>query len=100
MPFLDKEICRRISENGRDLKVSARFETELPGLYTVGMTAMDSFGPLLRFMVGSKFVAPRLAAHLRRRIWLERTNEYVARTADAIFASFKAQAMKMRTLGL
>ncbi|HJW41522.1 MAG TPA: hypothetical protein VJ476_09880 [Rhizomicrobium sp.] len=32
------------------------------------MAAASSFGPLLRFMFGAAFAAPRLGAHLRRRI--------------------------------
>lgn len=99
MPFLDNDIRCRISGNGRYVAVSAMFETELPGLYTVGMTAMDNFGPLLRFMVGSKFVATRLAAHLRRRIWLDRAKESLSRVAHAIRDGFKAQAIKMRASG-
>jgi hypothetical protein len=48
--------------------VSDNFETSVPGLYTIGLSAMEMFGPLLRFMVGAEFVAPRLAAHLSRRM--------------------------------
>jgi hypothetical protein len=44
------------------------FETSVDGLYTIGLAAMDMFGPLLRFMVGAEFVAPRLAAHLERKV--------------------------------
>jgi FAD-dependent urate hydroxylase len=92
MPFLDADIRSRISDNGRDVAVSAMFETDLTGLYTVGMTAMDSFGPLLRFMVGSRFAAPRLALHLRRRIWIEGAAGTLFGFVDAIIASFKTRA--------
>jgi hypothetical protein len=44
------------------------FETSVDGLYTIGLAAMDMFGPLLRFMVGAEFAAPRLAAHLERKV--------------------------------
>ena len=47
--------------------MSDNFETTVPGLYTIGLTTMQMFGPLLRFMVGAEFAAPRLAAHLERK---------------------------------
>jgi hypothetical protein len=48
--------------------VSDNFETSIPGLYAVGLSAMEMFGPLMRFMVGAEFAAPRVAAHLDRKI--------------------------------
>jgi hypothetical protein len=48
--------------------VSDNFETAVPGLYATGLTAMETFGPLMRFMVGSEFAAPRLASHLDRKV--------------------------------
>ena len=53
---------------GGEPVVTDTFETEVPGLYTVGMSAMHAFGPLLSFMVGAEFVAPRVAAHLARKV--------------------------------
>ena len=44
------------------------FETSVRGLYFMGPAAANSFGPLMRFMVGSEFAAPRLAGHLHRRL--------------------------------
>ena len=44
------------------------FETAAKGLYAVGLTAMYNFGPLMRFMVGAEFAAPRVAAALDRRL--------------------------------
>jgi len=40
----------------------------VPGLYFTGPAAANSFGPLMRFMVGAEFAAPRLAAHLARKL--------------------------------
>jgi hypothetical protein len=34
----------------------------------VGLSAMHNFGPLMRFMVGAEFAAPRVAASLHRRL--------------------------------
>lgn len=46
--------------------LSSNFESSLPGLYFVGSSAANTFGPLLRFAVGAKFTARRLARHLAR----------------------------------
>ena len=48
--------------------LSDQFETSQRGLYAIGPLAANSFGPLMRFMVGAEFAAPRVAAHLKRRL--------------------------------
>jgi cation diffusion facilitator CzcD-associated flavoprotein CzcO len=47
--------------------LSSWFEASVPGLYFIGVTAADSFGPLLRFAYGATFTARRLSAHLAAR---------------------------------
>ncbi len=47
--------------------LSGNFESSVPGLYFVGPAAVNSFGPLMRFMVGAKYVAPRIAQVLAKR---------------------------------
>jgi thioredoxin reductase len=52
--------------------LSSNFESSLPGLYFVGTSAANTFGPLLRFAVGAQFTARRLSKHLaksRSRVW-------------------------------
>jgi thioredoxin reductase len=44
--------------------LSPHFESSVPGLYFVGPAAASSFGPLLRFAAGAKFVSRRLSSHL------------------------------------
>jgi cation diffusion facilitator CzcD-associated flavoprotein CzcO len=68
VPFLDAGLRDAISPDGTSPAVSDNFETAVPGLYSIGLAAMDTFGPLLRFMVGAEFVAPRLGAHLDRKV--------------------------------
>jgi hypothetical protein len=34
----------------------------------VGPAAANSFGPLMRFMVGAQYASPLLARHLKRRL--------------------------------
>jgi thioredoxin reductase len=67
LPFLAPELRARISIGGTKPNVTDNFETDVPGLYATGMAAMESFGPLLRFMVGAEFAAPRLASHLEKK---------------------------------
>ena len=68
LPFLETSLRDRIDQVEGTPVLSDQFESSVPGLYFVGLAAANSFGPLLRFMVGAEFAAPRLAAHLRRRM--------------------------------
>jgi len=68
LPFLDAELRGAVEQVDGTPVLSDTFETSVPDLYFVGLAAANSFGPLLRFMFGAEFAAPRLAAHLRRRI--------------------------------
>jgi len=68
LPFLDVELRGAIDQVDGTPVLSDNFEASVGDLYVVGLAAANSFGPLLRFMFGAEFAAPRLAAHLRRRI--------------------------------
>jgi hypothetical protein len=46
--------------------LSPHFETAVPGLFMVGVTAANSFGPLLRFAYGAGFASRRLSDFLSR----------------------------------
>lgn len=41
-------------------RLSSTFESSVPGLYFVGLTAANSFGPLMRFAFGAEFAARSL----------------------------------------
>lgn len=68
LPFLDDALRGEISHVQHTPVLSDSFETTVPGLYAVGPLAANAFGPLLRFMVGSEFAAPRVANLLLRRL--------------------------------
>ncbi len=68
LPFLAPNLRTRIAAVENTPALSSNFETSERGLFVVGPAAANSFGPLMRFMVGAQFVAPRLAAHLERRV--------------------------------
>lgn len=67
IPFLAKDLARRIAPAQPSAPLSDKFETRVPGLFVIGPAAIDSFGPLMRFMYGAEFAAPHVAAHLCRR---------------------------------
>lgn len=67
LPFLSPLLRLTIAQVENTPILSDNFETSIDGLYVVGPAAANAFGPLMRFMVGSEFAAPRVAAHLKRR---------------------------------
>ena len=64
LEFLDESIYKQIATEDDSPKLSAYFESTVPGLYFVGTAAAFSFGPLLRFAFGARFVARRLSRRL------------------------------------
>jgi thioredoxin reductase len=78
--FLDPEIRGSLRRAGAMPELSRYFESSLPGMYFVGAAAAGSFGPLMRFVVGTEFAAPRLATHLKRRArdWSRQTTRSLA----------------------
>ena len=66
LPFLDSDLLGQIRMVEHTPVLSSNFESSLTGLYFIGTSAANSFGPLLRFAVGARFTARRLAGHLDR----------------------------------
>ena len=66
LTFLDSNIRAQITSVDRTPVLSSNFESSVSGLYFVGVSAANSFGPLLRFAFGAKFAARRLARHFAR----------------------------------
>ena len=67
VPFMPAGILARIETTGAAPLVSGDFETSVKGFYVIGPAVANSFGPLMRFMTGSEFVAPHLAKHLAHK---------------------------------
>jgi thioredoxin reductase len=65
--FLGDGLRDSIRTHARMPVVSRSFESSVDGLYFVGPPAVNSFGPLMRFMVGAEYVAPLVARRLVRR---------------------------------
>lgn len=68
LPFLDAALRDSVEQVEGTPVLNDNFESSAPDLYFLGLAAANSFGPLLRFMVGSEWAAPRLSAHLHRRV--------------------------------
>ena len=66
--FVAEALRLAMAPDGGMPALSPRFETRVKGLYTLGAMATGNFGPVLRFIVGSSYAAPRLAATLRQRV--------------------------------
>ena len=65
--FVEGDLRRDLKSVDGAPVVSRYFESSSPGLYFVGIAAASSFGPLMRFMYGAEFAAPRVARRLLAR---------------------------------
>jgi thioredoxin reductase len=76
LAFLDSSIQSAIRSIERTPVLSSNFESSIPGLYFVGASAANTFGPLLRFAFGARFTARRISRHLARKTaWQRVLNE-------------------------
>ena len=64
LDFLTGDISARIRSLEHEPLLSSNFESSIPGLFFVGPTSMNSFGPVVRFVYGANYTAFRLAEHL------------------------------------
>jgi thioredoxin reductase len=62
LDYLDEGLLNALQLMQQTPRLSAHFESSVPGLYFVGTTAAYEFGPLLRFVCGADFAARRVAA--------------------------------------
>jgi thioredoxin reductase len=66
LTFMDPDLQTRVKSADHTPVLSSNFESSVPGLYFVGVTAANTFGPLLRFAFGAGFTARRLSRHLAK----------------------------------
>jgi thioredoxin reductase len=67
LDFLSDGLRSEIRTHAGMPVLSGRFESSVPGLYFVGPPAVNTFGPLMRFMVGAEYAAPVVARRLARK---------------------------------
>jgi thioredoxin reductase len=68
LPFLCGGLRNKVKSLAKSPVLSASFESSVPGLYFVGTTSANSFGPPMRFAVGAKFTAQRLVPRLAKAL--------------------------------
>jgi thioredoxin reductase len=66
LAFLDPDILAGIQTVEQSPVLSTNFQSSVPGLYFVGASAANSFGPVLRFAYGAGFTARHLTRHLAK----------------------------------
>jgi thioredoxin reductase len=68
LKFIDQSLQADIRTAAQTPLLDRHFESSVPGLYFIGITAANNFGPMLRFAYGAKFAAKRLTARLVERL--------------------------------
>ena len=66
--FLSEEIRAKLKAVDCTPVLSSKFESSVPGLFFVGVSAANSFGPLMRFAFGAEFAARRLTRTLLKSL--------------------------------
>jgi cation diffusion facilitator CzcD-associated flavoprotein CzcO len=64
LTFLDASLRARVRTIGVAPRVDGAFESSVPGLHFVGPAVAATFGPLMRFVCGTRFASPTLTRHL------------------------------------
>jgi thioredoxin reductase len=66
LTYMDSDLQSGIRSVEHTPVLSSNFESSVPGLYFVGASAANTFGPLLRFAFGAGFTSRRLSRHLAK----------------------------------
>jgi FAD-dependent urate hydroxylase len=68
-PFLDRGLLAELDLVDGSPALARGLESSIPGLHFLGATAAESFGPTMRFVVGTAYTAPAFTQHVigRRR---------------------------------
>ncbi|MEV6206734.1 NAD(P)-binding domain-containing protein [Kitasatospora sp. NPDC051914] len=65
LEFLDEGLRRAVRRTAAGApRLTSGFESSVPGLYFAGLAAADTFGPVMRFVVGTRFAARRIGRHI------------------------------------
>jgi cation diffusion facilitator CzcD-associated flavoprotein CzcO len=65
--FLDPSLRARVDRVVGFPALNGSYESSVPGLFFAGLSSAATFGPLMRFVCGTAFAAPRLAHGLAAR---------------------------------
>jgi hypothetical protein len=67
LPFLSESLLRNLRCVEQVPLLSTNFESSIPGLYFTGVASAYSFGPVMRFVCGSRYTAERISGHIGAR---------------------------------
>jgi thioredoxin reductase len=67
LDFIEPETRATIARTGRSPRLGPHFESSVPGLFFTGVCAAATFGPLLRFVAGTRFASTRISAAVAAR---------------------------------
>jgi thioredoxin reductase len=68
LKFLSQEIRSKLKVVNGAPVLSSGFESSMPGLYFAGITAANSFGPVMRFAFGAGFTARTVTSAVRKSL--------------------------------
>ena len=84
LAMLSSDIRTRIKTLDGSPELSSTFESSVPGLYFVGVSAANSFGPLMRFAFGADFAARNIMRALSKSAALPRSVPETAKVSTAV----------------
>jgi thioredoxin reductase len=64
LKFLDESLRSQIRTVEDSPFLTTNFETSVPGLYMIGLSSANSFGPVARFAFGAGFTSKRISKHV------------------------------------
>lgn len=64
LKFLDEKLVPRVRTIENTPVLSPNFESSVTGLYFAGLASANSFGPVMRFLLGARYTARRLSQHI------------------------------------
>ena len=70
LPFLSQGIKLQLRHEQHSPRLSANFESSMPGLYFTSLGSANSFGPAMRFLAGADYTVRRISRHLERSLQL------------------------------
>jgi hypothetical protein len=88
LTFIDPSLRSRIRIAEGAPALGRRFDSSVPGLYFVGITAANSFGPLLRFAIRSQLHGAAADPASRRRIMRASASERCGQRRGAVAGVF------------
>ncbi|MEW9582991.1 NAD(P)-binding domain-containing protein [Paraburkholderia sp. DGU8] len=63
--FLSKDIADTLAGSAGLPELTSNYETQVRGLYVIGPACAHSFGPVMRFVYGTKHASPCVARHIK-----------------------------------